>query len=139
VTPDEVTPGEVTPGPMTARSAAAVLEVRGVRFRACLGWSAGERARPQEVEVGVRLEFAALPRACKTDELSDTVCYAQLLECAERVCTGREFRLVEHLAHVLADELRKEIPAGAALELTVTKLHAPLPYLHGGVHFTLRR
>jgi dihydroneopterin aldolase len=108
-------------------------------MRARVGWSPGERARLQIIELSLRVEYALLPRACETDELTDTVCYAQLLERADRVCTDREFRLVEHLAHVLADELHVLLPADAVLELTVSKPHPPLPRLHGGVHFTVRR
>ncbi len=124
---------------MAASPAPGVLEVRGARMHARVGWSPGERARMQIVELALRVEFPVLPRACETDELADTVCYAQLLERAEGVCAGREFRLVEHLAHVLAERLHEMLPQGARLELTVTKPHPPLPRLHGGVHFTVRR
>jgi 7,8-dihydroneopterin aldolase/epimerase/oxygenase len=117
---------------------AAVLEVRAARLRARIGWAAPERAREQELELSLRLEFARPPRACETDQLADTVCYAQLVERARETCAKGEFRLVEHLARVLADELRPLLPAGTALELTLCKPEPPIAELAGGVHFTLR-
>jgi dihydroneopterin aldolase len=116
-----------------------VLEVRGARLSARLGWGEQERSRAQAVDLTLRLEFASLPRACETDQLADTVCYAQLIERARAVCAKGEFRLVEHLAQVLADELQPLLPGGTALELTLGKVQPPLPELAGGVHFTLRR
>jgi dihydroneopterin aldolase len=123
---------------VSARPAPGVLEVRAVRLRARLGWSAEERSRPQAIDLSLRVEFAGLPQACETDELGDTACYAQLVERARSVCAAREFRLVEHLAQILIRELRELVPKGAALELTVSKPHTPVVGLRGGVHFTLR-
>jgi dihydroneopterin aldolase len=116
----------------------SVLEVPRARLRVTLGWEAAERARPQSIDLRLRVEFARPPRACESDELADTICYAALLEQAQRCCEGREFRLIEHLAHTLLQALRPLLPPGATLELTVSKPHAPVPALREGVRFTLR-
>jgi dihydroneopterin aldolase len=117
---------------------AGVLEVREARLRARLGWEEQERARPQTLELSLRLEFAQLPRACESDRLADTVCYAELVERAREICARGEYRLVEHLARVLADALWPLLPAGTALELTLAKPEPPIAELQGGVRFTLR-
>jgi 7,8-dihydroneopterin aldolase/epimerase/oxygenase len=113
------------------------LEIGAARLRVRLGCGEAERALPQDVDLAVRVAFAALPRACESDELGDTVCYAKLVEQARELCAGREFRTVEHLAYTIARRLRGELPADARLEVRVTKLHPPIAELEGGVSFAL--
>jgi dihydroneopterin aldolase len=113
------------------------LEIHAARLHVRLGCGEPERARPQDVDLDVSIRFAALPAACESDELGDTVCYAKLIEQARELCTGREFRTVEHLAYAIARRLRSEIPPDARLEVRVIKLHPPIDELEGGVSFSL--
>src|SRR5262245_18102619 len=77
------------------------LEIHAARLHVRLGRGAPERAQPQDVDLDVSVRFAALPAACESDELGDTVCYAKLIEQARELCAGREFRTVEHLAYAI--------------------------------------
>jgi dihydroneopterin aldolase len=113
------------------------LEIRAARLHVRLGCGEAERAAPQDVDLAVRVQFAAPPRACETDELGDTVCYAKLVEQARELCAGREFRTVEHLTYAIARRLRGEVPSDARLEVRVTKLQPPIDELEGGVSFAL--
>ena len=115
----------------------AVLEFNGARLSVRLGCGAEERARPQPVDLDVAIRFAELPSACESDKLGDTVCYAALIEAARAAVAGREFHLVERLAHELCATLRPLVPPGAELWLRVTKLHPPVLGLSGGVAFSL--
>jgi dihydroneopterin aldolase len=65
------------------------------------------------------------------------VCYADLIELARQEVAGREFRLVEHLAHELFARLRPLVPVDARLWLRVNKLAPPVEGLAGGVAFSL--
>jgi dihydroneopterin aldolase len=115
----------------------SVLEFRAARLSIRLGCSDEERAHPQDVDLDLAIRFPAPPSACETDELKDTVCYAELLDAARTHCQGREFRLLEKLASELLARLRREVPPGAELWLRVTKLYPPVPELRGGVSFSL--
>ena len=115
----------------------AVLEFRGARLEVRLGCSAAERAVPQPVDLDLAVRFSKLPAACESDELGDTVCYAALIDAARAACAGREFRLVERLAHDLFARLRPLVPPGAELWLRATKLRPPIDGLAGGVAFSL--
>jgi dihydroneopterin aldolase len=117
--------------------AAAILEFRRARLAVRLGCSDAERAVPQAVDLDLAIAFAAPPAACASDDLDDTVCYADLIELARSTVAGREFRLVEHLAHELFARLRPLAPADARLWLRVTKLAPPVEGLAGGVAFAL--
>jgi len=115
----------------------AVLGFRGARLEVRLGCTASERARPQAVDLDLSVRFAELPGACTSDDLEDTVCYAELIEAARSVCAGREFQLLERLAHELFRRLQPLVPPGAELWLRATKLHPPVDGLTGGVAFSL--
>ena len=114
-----------------------VLEFRGARLEVRLGCSAEERAVPQAVDLDLAVRFPELPSACESDKLEDTVCYAELIDAARAACAGREFRLVERLAHELFAALRPLIPPGTELWLRATKLDPPVRGLAGGVAFSL--
>jgi dihydroneopterin aldolase len=115
----------------------SLLEFRGARLSVRLGCGAEERALPQPVDLDVSVRFAELPAACESDKLEDTVCYAELIEAARARLAGREFKLVERLAHELYGTLRPLVPPAAELALRVTKLHPPVAELAGGVSFAL--
>jgi dihydroneopterin aldolase len=115
----------------------AILEFRRARLAVRLGCSAEERAAPQPVDLDLAIRFAAPPPACASDRLEQTVCYADLIELARQTVAGREFRLVEHLAHELFARLRPLVPADAQLWLRATKLAPPVEGLAGGVAFSL--
>jgi dihydroneopterin aldolase len=115
----------------------SVLEFRGARLEVRLGCSAEERARPQPVDLDLAVRFRELPVACESDKLEDTLCYAELIDAARAVCAGREFHLVERLAHELFGRLRALVPKDAELWLRATKLAPPVEGLHGGVAFSL--
>jgi dihydroneopterin aldolase len=115
----------------------SILEFRGARLEVRLGCSEAERARPQPVDLDLAVRFAELPIACASDKLEDTLCYAELIDAARAACAGREFHLVERLAHELFGHLRALVPPGAELWLRTTKLRPPVVGLTGGVAFSL--
>jgi dihydroneopterin aldolase len=114
-----------------------VLDIEAIRLKVRLGCEPAERAVPQAVEVKLAIRFAALPAACWTDELDDTVCYAALAALAREHCARREFRLIERLALELHGLVRTRLPRSARLGLTVTKLAPPVAELERGVRFTI--
>jgi len=115
-----------------------ILELDRARLSARLGTTAEERAEPQSVDLCVKIRFARAPAACQTDDLADTVCYASLVESAKRLFAEREFRLLEYMGQQLVELFRKQLPAGAEVEVAVTKVSSPVDELHGGVRFRLR-
>lgn len=134
------TAGGATTAPAATTSHRALrtrLEIPAIRLEVRLGCEAAERATPQPVDLGLVIDFATPPDACRSDRLADTVCYAELAALARAYCAAREFRLVERLAVELRDVVRSRLPHDAGLALTVVKLAPPVPGLTGGVRFTI--
>src|SRR5688572_13252186 len=103
------------------------LRLDRLRLGVRIGCEAWERAEPQAVEVSVVVRFAQPPVACHTDHLTDTVCAAALAERVRAVAETGSFGLLEHLAERVRVALAELCPAGAGLELQVTKCEPPIP------------
>ena len=114
-----------------------ILEFQRARLSVRLGCEAAERRRPQAVDLDAAVRFRTLPKACETDQLHDSVCYAQLLAAARARVAHGEWHTVERLAADLYAELRRGLPAELELWLRVTKCAPPVPDLAGGVSFSL--
>lgn len=109
------------------------LELRELSLWVRLGCSSQERALLQEVRVGLQLRFPQPPQGAVTDQLRDTVCYAELSEAFRRFCQEREFALVEKLAGDLMTTAREKVGAQVALAVSVHKVAPPVEGLRGGV------
>ena len=115
----------------------ARMLVQGFSFQCHLGCLPSERELRQEVRLSLDIRFPSLPRACESDQLEDTVCYAKLCQSVKGLTEGKSYSTVEHLALEIHKELRKAIPEGCTWSLDIHKVHPPVEGLRGGVHFRL--
>lgn len=115
----------------------AILNVDGLVLWARLGCSAEERAHPQEVRASLRLEFRETPGACFSDQLEETICYAELCQRLKSVCESGEFATVERMAMACRETLLAYLGEAAEFEIEIHKVHPPIPNLTGGVRFRL--
>jgi len=113
------------------------LEIRALVLKVRLGWEAEERRVPQDVSFSVVMRFDRMPEGCRTDELSDSICYGDVSDVIARNIEGREFKLIEHLAFVLFGEIKKLAGAAVRVRLEVHKLKPPVEHLHGGSVYTI--
>lgn len=108
------------------------LEIRDLVVGVRLGCEAEERRVPQEVAFTVAFRFHLQPEACHSDELADTVCYADVSQLIEDVIRDREFHLIEYLAAEIFTRLSARFESRALLRLQVHKLRPPVDGLRGG-------
>lgn len=101
------------------------LILKEIKLDVKLGYSEDERALTQRISVDVKLQFVDMPVACITDNLLDTLCYANLSCDLQRFCNDHSFKLIERLAYQLYQFLKQkitEMTAGkVAIFLCVTK------------------
>lgn len=121
--------------PAQQRKFAAVLSFDAARLDVRIGVTAEERAKPQPIDLSVRVGFLEAPPGCQTDQLSDTVCYEKLVLRARKYIQKKEFFLIERLAFELHQDLHSAIVGDAELWLSVQKIHPPVENLAGGVRF----
>lgn len=113
------------------------LEIRSLVLGVHLGCGAEERREPQDVSFSVAFRFHEAPLGCKTDELSDSICYADAAQVISETIAGREFKLIEFLATEIFDGLKKLSGGQALVRLEVHKLNPPVEHLRGGSVYTL--
>jgi dihydroneopterin aldolase len=113
------------------------MRIRDLSLQVKLGCSAEERANPQEVRVGIDLRFAEAPRGTKSDDLNDTICYAQISEALRSHVEGRGFQLIEKIADDFYEIIRGIVEGRAESSVTVHKVRPPVSDLLGGVEYRI--
>ena len=86
---------------------------------------------PEENKVGCRflinvscdLDFSS---ATLSDELEDTISYADLFNSVQRAFEEKQFKLLEALAHHIIDQLFATYPQLNRIKIRVSKLEAPI-------------
>ncbi len=69
-----------------------------------IGFTDRERQRKQKVIVDLEI-FVDLKDAGKTDDMDRTINYKEILEKVRKIASGREYKLLEHLAEEIASNL----------------------------------
>ena len=114
------------------------LSVLDLRIWVHLGYSSEEQHHAQPVSVNVLLSFPP-PLGSQTDQLADTLSYAEVAPLIESLVQGRSFHLIEHLAASIYNKIHEELidqrDRDITLQITVHKLSPPISNVHGGVSF----
>jgi dihydroneopterin aldolase len=97
-----------------------------------------------ETEVGQRfvidLELTAdLSESSRTDRLSDTVSYSNVVASATAAFKNVNYRLLERAAGAMADAILAAFPKVLAVKVTVHKPHAPIAAIFDDVGVILSR
>lgn len=121
----------------------ACLGVHRLRLSATLGYEAGEREKPQPVEIELRMFFSELPAAFR-DESAPFICYDKLSTDILALVEGREFRLIEFMAQEVLTTVQKNIKKqmgkdgkGIHVWLKLHKCVPPVPYMLDGASIVL--
>ena len=80
-----------------------------------------------------------LTKACRSDDIDDTVSYSKMIRRATYVFTAEKFDLIEKAAQEIADILLREFDRLQAVEVTVRKPEAPVKAEIGFVAVSIRR
>ena len=102
-----------------------VIELRGVRAFGRHGANPGERDGEQPFDIDIRIEID-LGAASFSDDLGDTLNYADLYERVVGIVQSTSFALLERLAREISDAIFRD-PRAIRAEVAVAK-----PELLGG-------
>lgn len=101
------------------------LILEKLNLHAKLGHTAKERHLPQRISLQIKLGFDHLLDACTTDNLINTICYADLADDLQQFCDDRSFKLIEALTYQLYQflkiKLSEKINGKISIFLCVTK------------------
>ena len=79
------------------------IHIRDLALRCMVGINDWERHKKQDVLVNITL-WADLGRACRTDDIADTVDYKAVKERAAAMVESSSYNLIERLAEAIAQE-----------------------------------
>lgn len=99
---------------------------------------------PEENKLGQKFIIDAvlyldLLKAGQSDEVTDTVSYAEVYEVIRRQTCQEQYKLLEALAHHIAEEILEKYPVIAEVEVTVKKPEAPVPGIFDYFAVEIRR
>lgn len=112
--------------------------VEGMRFYGYHGAFPEENKLGQRFFADVILELDA-DKPGRTDDLDDTVNYAEVYEAVKEVLEGEPVKLVETLTHRVAQNVLKKFTIVDAVSVKVTKPDPPIPGHYDAVAVEIRR
>jgi dihydroneopterin aldolase len=116
-----------------------VVEIRGLRLSGICGVLDHEQAQPQPLEIDLDLG-TDLTAAGASDDLTDTIDYAGVIDAVTGIVASGRPALLEHLAATIADACLADARV-VSVTVAVRKLRPPVPQLVDttGVRIARRR
>ena len=114
----------------------AIISIDRLRLRAFHGVGSQERRVGNVFEISVSLSYPPALKAVETDDVSDTLNYADAVEIIGKVMSEPS-DLLEHVAGRIRRALLTAYPAIESGRITVTKLAPPVSAEMGAASFTL--
>jgi dihydroneopterin aldolase len=102
-----------------------MIFITGLALLANHGVMAHEAKIGQSFTLDLALDIH-LGEAARSDKLTHTVSYDQVVDVARRAFCGKRYRLVEAAAGAVADAVLREFAPVQSVRVTVHKPHAPI-------------
>lgn len=100
------------------------IELKDMRFFVHHGVFEQETIVGNQFVVNLRLEID-LSKACRSDDVNDTVNYATVYELVKKEMETPS-RLIEHVAYRILQRLKKSFPEITTIEVRLAKKHPPV-------------
>jgi len=117
---------------------ADLIEIKGIKSFGYHGVLESEKVTGQDFYVDVVLEVD-LSRASVSDDVADTINYAEVTDLVVREITGDPVSLIEKLAGNIADRIKATYPQAATVSVTVHKPQAPVNAQVKDISVTINR
>ena len=114
------------------------INVSGIRAYGYIGALPEENILGQWFEIDLTL-WMDLSVAGRSDSLADTHNYADIIQQTQSIIQTQKFKLIERLADAIATQALTNDPRLDTVQVTVTKLTAPVPNFDGRVAVTIER
>lgn len=100
------------------------ITLTNLRFHALHGVMPQEQVAGNDYSVSLRIRFDA-GKAMLTDDVNDTINYAEVYQIVHEEMMHPN-RLIEHVAHRIADHIVQAFPALSAIDIKLVKLNPPI-------------
>ncbi|MDE7163302.1 MAG: 2-amino-4-hydroxy-6-hydroxymethyldihydropteridine diphosphokinase [Clostridia bacterium] len=113
------------------------IDIKGLEVTACHGVLPQEKTNPQPFVFDISIDCDTLS-AAKSDDVNDTVNYAEVCETVTAFCKQNSFNLIERLAYGAAFTIVEKYAKIKAAEVTVHKPQAPVGLPFSDISVTAR-
>jgi dihydroneopterin aldolase len=97
-----------------------IIFIRDIRLDTLIGAYEFERRQPRTLRVDIEIGRPSI-RACKTDELADTIDYSAVVQVVRETFSSHSFHLLEPLAELIVDLILEKFNAQwARIEVSKT-------------------
>jgi len=110
------------------------LTISKMRLAVKLGYEKEERRARQPVEVDIQFFFPTLIEASFKDK-GDFICYDKISHLVEKLCTKKEFRLIEFLGTEIYRAVRAVTAPEIKIAVKPTKCQVPIEFILGGASY----
>jgi dihydroneopterin aldolase len=114
------------------------IEIKGIKSFGYHGVFESENIAGQDFFVDIALELD-LSRASVTDDVCDTVNYAEITDLVVKEVTGDRVALIEKLAARIADRIKSAYSQITTVSVTVHKPQAPVNAQVSDISVTINR
>lgn len=114
------------------------IYLTGIRAYGYTGYLPEEQTLGQWFEVDVRLSVSLLD-AAKSDQITDTVDYRNVIAKVQHLIKTSKFALVETLAEALANSILAECDRLEQVQVILSKPAAPIPDFGGKISVQITR
>ena len=115
-----------------------LIEIKGIKSFGYHGVFESENIAGQDFFVDITLELD-LTRASITDDVADTVNYAEVTDLVVEEIIGERVALIEKLAGRIAERIKSSYPQVATVSVTVHKPQAPVSAQVEDISVTISR
>jgi FolB domain-containing protein len=119
---------------MTVKKIYSTLHINNLELNVNLGWRTQERKKDQGIVIDLIIRFPTPPKACNSDLLEDTFCYATLIEKIRAHLNQKHYKLIEHLCADIYGLVKANLPKKIKLNISLTK-YPKIEGLSAGVSF----
>lgn len=86
-----------------------ILEIKKLILSLYVGVEEDELSNPQDIEFNITIFLAAQPKACHSDHIEDTLCYAKITDIISLYCLNKKFHLIEYLCLQIFQQFKNNI------------------------------
>lgn len=98
-----------------------ILELEALEVEAYIGCYSEEQTKKQKINISWKIYFDKEPKACNTDNLSDSICYNVISSKIKEMTLSKHWNLIEHLAKNIYELIKLEIKnSGCEAKILVT-------------------
>lgn len=84
------------------------LDINNLEVSLSIGINEEELSCVQDLIINLTIYFLSPPRACNTEKISDTICYANVIDHIHDFCALKHYSLIESFANELFTSIRSK-------------------------------